>query len=157
LPNDEQSAACIITDSAEPDVELAAVDMLDLPTLCLIQPKILQRYHIEIWCEKTTSNDILEPLAEQYGCNLITGSGEISLTQCEKLVERAKESGLPVIILYISDFDPGGMSMPVAVARKIEFILRRDGLDLDIQLRPIALTCEQCLDYELPRTPIKET
>jgi hypothetical protein len=31
------------------------------------------------------------------------------------------------------------------------------GLDLDIQLRPVALTHEQCVEYRLPRTPIKES
>ena len=59
-------------------------------------------------------------------------------------------------ILYISDFDPGGMSMPLAAARKIEFTLRKEMPDLDIQLRPIALTHEQCRQYRLPRTPMKE-
>jgi hypothetical protein len=49
------------------------------------------------------------------------------------------------------------MSMPVAVARKIEFLLRRSGLDLDIQVRPVVLTAEQCREYELPRTPIKKS
>jgi hypothetical protein len=37
-------------------------------------------------------------------------------------------------ILYISDFDPAGAHMPVSVARKIEYLLRRDGHDLDIRL-----------------------
>jgi hypothetical protein len=59
--------------------------------------------------------------------------------------------------LYISDFDPAGMSMPVACARKIEFLIRNDDLDLDIQVRPIVLTHDQCTHYRLPRTPIKET
>jgi hypothetical protein len=48
--------------------------------------------------------------------------------------------------------------MPVAVARKIEFELyRRELLDLDIQVRPIVLTHEQCVEYQLPRIPLKET
>jgi hypothetical protein len=48
--------------------------------------------------------------------------------------------------------------MPVAVARKIEHRLYTEGLDhLDIEVRPIALTHEQCVRYGLPRTPIKES
>jgi hypothetical protein len=58
---------------------------------------------------------------------------------------------------YVSDFDPGGENMPVAVARKIEFDLRRLGESLDIQVRAIALTHEQCIQYALPRTPMKDT
>ena len=94
--------------------------------------------------EKTTQNDILLPLCQRYGVNLITGLGELSYTRCVEAALRAKASGLPVRILYLSDFDPGGRSMPVAVARKIEFELRTKHPGLDIQVRPIFLTLEQC-------------
>jgi hypothetical protein len=144
-------------DNKEPDIELPAGSMPDLPEASLYDAEVGQRYHVEIWCEKTTINDILEPLAERHGCNIITGAGELSLTACTNVVDRAEASGRPVRILYISDFDPGGISMPVAVARKIEFRLHSDELDLDIQVRPIALTHDQCIEYELPRTPIKDT
>jgi hypothetical protein len=114
-------------------------------------------YHVEIWCEKSTVNEVLEPLADQYGLNLQTAGGEMSTTRCRQLVERAAANGgRPVRIIYVSDFDPAGQSMPVATARKIEFFARRSGLALDIQLQPIVLTHDQCVAYRLPRTPIKE-
>jgi hypothetical protein len=47
--------------------------------------------------------------------------------------------------------------MPVAAARKIEFFARERDEPLDIQLHPILLTHEQCIEFELPRTPIKES
>ena len=49
--------------------------------------------------------------------------------------------------------------MPVAVARKIEHQMYTRGLKdgLDIQVRPVALTYDQCLRYRLPRTPLKDT
>lgn len=47
--------------------------------------------------------------------------------------------------------------MPVACARKLEFLIRDGDLGIDLQLRPVVLTAEQCEDYELPRTPLKET
>ena len=129
-----------------------------LPDFVFIQPIIAQRYQIELWIEKSTMTaDVLLPLALRYNLNLQGAIGEISEIRCRQLVERAIASGRPVRILYISDFDPGGMSMPVAAARKIEFELRKRGLDLDIQLRPVALTHEQCVRYRLPRTPIKES
>ena len=61
--------------------------------------------------------------------------------------------------MYISDFDPAGRSMPVAAARKIEHFVQRQADDdlLHITLQPIALTPEQCAEFELPRTPIKDT
>jgi hypothetical protein len=131
--------------------------MGDPPGFIFDPPVIDQRYHVELWAEKTTMNDVLFDLAWQYNLNVVTASGEISLTHCYRLIERAKASGRPVRILYLSDFDPAGQSMPVACARKIEFLLRRDNLDLDIEVRPIVLTHEQCLHYRLPRTPIKES
>jgi PAS domain-containing protein len=127
------------------------------PKLHVDAPTVAQRYHVEIWAEKTTMDDVLRPLAQQYRCNLVQGAGEQSVTRCDELVERAKLSGRPVRILYISDFDPAGLSMPLAVARKIEHRIRTDGMDLDIQLRPVILTADQCREYALPRTPIKVT
>ena len=47
--------------------------------------------------------------------------------------------------------------MPVACARKIEFLVRSKYPGLDIQLRPVVLTLDQCQEYELPRTPLKES
>jgi hypothetical protein len=133
-------------------------DELPKPKLYISAP-CPSPYHVEIWCEKSTVNDVLVPLARRYRLNLQTSVGEISLTLCWKLVERT--GGRPVRILYLSDFDPGGQSMPVAAARKIEFFARKHenetGIALDIQLHPIVLTHDQCLEYELPRTPIKET
>lgn len=112
---------------------------------------------MEIVCEKSTVDDVLLPLSEQYEINVTCCVGEISVTRSYEIVQRAKASGRPCRILYLSDFDPAGASMPVACARKIEFFVRKENLDLDIQLRPIVLTHEQCEDYELPRTPLKDT
>jgi hypothetical protein len=116
-----------------------------------------QRYHVELWAEKSTVNDVLLPLGRQYGLNVVAATGDISLTHCHQLIERALASGRPVRILYVSDFDQSGFNMPVAAARKIEFINLNRGLDLDIQVRPVVLTHDQCVEYRLPRTPLKET
>jgi gas vesicle protein len=154
-----------LTNSAE-DAQLTVVrgelsdDALEAPSapeLHFEPPVIDQRYHIELWAEKTTVNDVLLPIAERYGVNLITGAGDLSLTRCKEFIQRVKDSGRPARVLYISDFDPSGENMPVAVARKIEFEIRRENLDLDVQVRSILLTKEQCEQYELPRVPIKES
>src|SRR5262249_37748384 len=97
---------------------------LYLPAGLVTAPVIPQRYHLEIWCEKSTVNDVLMPLGEAYGVNVITGLGEMSLTRVEQLIERLQTIKRPVRILYVSDFDPAGDDMPVSVARKIEFMIR---------------------------------
>jgi hypothetical protein len=114
----------------------------------------------EVWVEKSGDlDDVLVPICERKRVNLIPCKGEQGIEACRKVVERGSElfKPIPVRILYLSDFDPAGQSMPLAVSRKIEFELRKRDLDLDIQVRPIGLTHEQCVKYRLPRTPIKES
>lgn len=114
-----------------------------------------QRYHLEIWCEKSTMNDVLLPLCERYGANLVTGLGEMSITATLALAQRF--NGKPVRIFYVSDFDPAGQSMPCAVARKIEYFQRNGGYEADVKLFSVVLTADQVQRYQLPRTPLKKT
>jgi hypothetical protein len=120
-------------------------------------PHNTQNYLMEIWCEKSTMNDILEPICRSYGMNLVTGLGELSITAVHNLVNRVFEADKPVRIFYVSDFDPAGECMPVSVSRKIEFFIREQDSEADVKLKPIVLTADQCSNFKLPRTPIKET
>lgn len=116
-----------------------------------------RRYHVEVWVEKSTMNDVLVPLCREHGVNLITGLGEMSIPAVSDLIRRIANIGKEARVLYISDFDPGGQSMPRAVARKAEWLIRHEGLDLDLLLHRIVLTPEQIAEFDLPRTPIKES
>lgn len=119
---------------------------------------IQQPFHIEIWCEKTTMNDILEPLCREYNANLVTGAGEMSITSVVEFLRRVRQAGRPSRIIYISDFDPAGLGMPISVSRKIEYFQRNEGHhDLDIRLQPLLLTADQVAQYRLPRVPVKDT
>jgi hypothetical protein len=137
------------------DIELP--DFPNLPEYSIDNYQGEQRYHMEIWAEKTTMNDILLPLCQRYGMVLQTGAGELSITATKALADRIAQSGKPARILYISDYDPGGLSMPVAVARKLEYFVRTEQLDVDVRLFPAVLTAAQVKRYSLPRTPIKDT
>jgi len=118
--------------------------------------KNLQPYHIEVWTEKSTMHDVIKPLCRHYGVNLVSGLGELSITAVVMLVERIRKADRPVRIFYIADFDPAGYGMPVSVARKIEYLVR-DEEGHDIRLEPLMLNGDQVREYNLPRTPIKET
>ena len=115
----------------------------------------LQPYHIEIWCEKSTMNDIIIPICRRYGVNLVTGLGFMSITAVIQLLNRIKKIGKPTRIFYISDFDSEGNKMPPAVSRQIEYWLSFYDLDFDIKLTPIVLTKEQVKEYNPPQTPTK--
>lgn len=131
----------------------------DLPDLHLSgYDGIQQPYHVEVWAEKTTMNDVLLPLCEQYSVNLVTGAGELSITAVIDFLERVQKADRPARILYVSDFDPAGLGMPISVARKVEFYQRKGGFDyLDIRLDPVVLTAEQVEWYNLPRVPVKDS
>jgi hypothetical protein len=147
------------------DFESYNPDLPDMPTLPDMphfnvygyrQPD--QDYLVEVWAEKTTQNDILVPLCNRMGVNLVTGAGELSITAVFEFLQRAREAGKPARILYVSDYDPAGLGMPVSVARKVEFYQRNFGFDdLDIALEPIVLTAEQVDTYRLPRVPVKKS
>lgn len=138
---------------------------IDIPEL--VQPEIsvggqsvadVQPYHLEVWCEKSTMDTVLKPVCNRYSANLATFAGETTLTACNSLIKRIKQAGgKPTRIFYISDFDPAGNSMPVAMARKMEWLLSANGMEMDLEVIPIALTLEQVKQYKLPRTPIKES
>lgn len=145
--------------SDDPDYEIH-IPRLDDPHVWIygINVHNAQPYHLEVWCEKSTMNDVLLPVCDRYGANLVTFEGEVSITACYNLVQRIEEAdGKPTRIWYISDFDPAGNSMPVAMSRKVEYMLGSYGHDFDVRIKPLALTVEQIEQYHLPRIPIKET
>jgi hypothetical protein len=137
--------------------DLSLPDFPDLPKYHISNYRSEQAFHLEIWCEKSTMNDVLEPLCKRYGANLQTGLGELSITATLALAHRLQEANKPARILYVSDFDPAGQSMPVAVSRKMEYFVRTLGLSVDVRVFPVVLTLDQVQYYGLPRTPIKET
>jgi hypothetical protein len=149
-------------DFQEPGARLYTPD-LEKPHVWIdgIRNANAQPYHLEIWCEKSTMNDVLFPVCQRYNANLVTFEGEVSITSvCVSLLGRIKASqSKPTRIFYVSDFDPAGNSMPVAMSRKLEYAVRSDEDDdyLDIKVLPIALTPDLVRQYKLPRIPIKDS
>jgi len=117
----------------------------------------MQPYHMEIWAEKSTMDDVLIPLCRRYSVNLVTGIGFLSITSVISLLERISRYKKPCRIFYVSDFDPAGAVMPTAVGRQIEYYLEGQAAGANVKLNPIVLTKEQVTQYRLPRIPIKET
>jgi hypothetical protein len=157
-PDQERKVSSTVVDN------WANIDVPDMPALPFLyvngldeNDDAIQEYIVEVWIEKSTQNDWLLPLCRRRGVNLWTGTGEQSEIRARELAMRANEYGAPVRIIYLSDLDPGGRSMPKAVARKVEFTIAKFNLDLDLKLIPVALTPDQVRKYNLPRTPIKDT
>jgi hypothetical protein len=108
----------------------------------------LQPYHVEVWAEKTTMNDILVPLCRTLGANYVSGAGYQSITAMVSLLrDRVARLEKPCRVLYISDYDAAGRNMPKQMARHMEFWSERYGTDYDIRVEPIVMTAEQARDY----------
>lgn len=116
-----------------------------------------QAYHIEVWIEKSTMNDILVPLCERWGINYVTSIGFQSISSVIGMIQRIRDTEKPGRIFYISDFDPAGDRMPSAVARQVEYWITEYAPGADIALHPVALTRDQVRTYNLPRTPLKDS
>ena len=155
-PTQPRSATCSAVGETMPFCDEIDDTVLP-PWLQVTAAQVPQPFLVEVWVEKSTQDDILIPLARRLGFNLQVGAGETSEVLARDAISRAMVDRRPMRILYVSDFDPSGRSMPVALARKIEFWIMELGLDLDITLDPILLTPEQCEHYNLPRTPLKVT
>jgi hypothetical protein len=160
------------SDSVDPDFQLPHPPEFHLPEIAsqltwnygleLDPPKVLgyerddyadRSYILEVWIEKSTMNDILVPLCRQLGVNLIPAAGMQSWSNAIRLLERCQRYRKPARLFYISDFDPAGDCMPVAVSRTLEFFGQQYTHEGEIKLTPLALTAAQA--EGLPRIPIK--
>jgi hypothetical protein len=99
-------------------------------------------------------NDVLIPIAEEYGAVLMVAGGQFSITNIADLYKRIECLEKPVRLFYLRDFDPAGQTMAKAVGRKIEWFVRTRRPGIDLKLFDIALTHQQCLEYQLPRSPM---
>jgi len=116
-----------------------------------------QLYNLEVWVEKTTLESDISLVCDQLGITYLAGPGFQSITRIIGMIRRAKTYGKPTVIFYISDFDPAGDAMPVAVARQVEYWANELEAKVNIKLHPIVLTREQVIKYDLPRIPIKSS
>jgi len=117
-----------------------------------------QHYRIILFGEKTSLSQILRPIAERIGAEMILPTGEASDTLIAEVAARASQDGRSAIVLYFSDFDPSGRQMAISVSRKLQALcdlLYHGGLE--IELHQVALTLEQVTRLGLPSTPLKET
>jgi hypothetical protein len=109
---------------------------------------VMQRYHVEVWAEKTTMDDILIPLCRHTATNYVSGAGYLSITAMVKLLRhRVHHLEKPCRILYVSDYDDAGMNMPRQMARQMQFWIDRYAAECDIRVEPIVMTAEQAADY----------
>jgi len=117
----------------------------------------LQKYRIILFGEKSSLKNILLPIAEMVGGELLLPTGEASHSMTLELAARIAADGRPAVILYFSDFDPAGRQMAVSVARTLQAARTLLYPGLNLQLHAVALTLRQVQRFSLPSTPLKES
>jgi vacuolar-type H+-ATPase subunit H len=116
-----------------------------------------QPVHVEVWVEKTKAEPQLESVCRRHHANLQWGDGTFGIEVCRDFVGRVRVWEKPARLVYLCDYDPAGIQMPVSVGRQVEFILNEAGEhDLDITVEVLAVTTEQITALKLPRKPFEE-
>jgi hypothetical protein len=124
-----------------------------LETFC--NPLHYQRCYVQqqsVYCEVTTEKDALSRIMETetywFCTRLNVVRGQVSATMVEQIanrVDKAIMKGQTPIILHFGDLDPSGIAIPKALQKNL---LERH--DIDVEVRPVALTPEQIYKYDLP-------
>jgi hypothetical protein len=91
-----------------------------------------QAFHFVIFGEKSSLEDVVKPIAEQFEADLYLPTGEISDTLVYQIAKDAAADGRPLVMFTLSDCDPAGHQMPVSIGRKLQasadLIAGRDGM-----------------------------
>jgi hypothetical protein len=95
---------------------------------------------VEVFIEKSTQNDILDPLCRELGINLSIGVGFTGIKRIIEILRRAQQLGRPVHIICVVDFDPGGENMPRSIARHAQYWAQKYGITQEVTVEVVALT-----------------
>jgi hypothetical protein len=107
--------------------------------------------------EKAGIEDVLLDVCKRRKATLALPAGEISDTMVFEILRDAAEDGRPLAVHWCADFDPAGNQMAVSGARTIQALVASQFPDLRVVVHPVTLTRDQCIDWDLPSTPLKDT
>ena len=127
------------------------------PYVALTSFQRAQPYRLAFYGEKSSLEPILSQMADEYGADLFLPTGEASDTMLFQMAKAGAADPRKYIIFTFCDFDPSGHSMPVTIGRKLQAFRDLEFSDLQFEVRPVAVTLEQAIDFELPETPLKES
>jgi len=115
------------------DLQVITLETADLlPSVYCEDLAAEQPYRIIMIGEKTSLGPALR---RPWGVDeVLLPSGEPSDTMIAGMASRANEDDRPAVVLYFSDFDPGGHQMPISVSRKLQALRLWKYPTLDIQV-----------------------
>jgi hypothetical protein len=110
-----------------------------------------QPFALSIFAEKSSTEDVLNPIASRYGADLYLGTGELSDTRLYEMAKDGAVDGRPLVVVTICDFDPAGRQMPVSIGRKLQALRDLYFPGLRFEVVPVALTIDQVRELGLRR------
>ncbi|WP_210686888.1 hypothetical protein [Mycolicibacterium sp. GESEQ-9] len=160
--HDARNAPPVIRESVEHDAD-ASIEQdnrwwlpdgtpdIDLPWFGTRQP-----YQLAIVGEKSSLEPVVMPLADEFDADVFLPNGQLSTTLTYRMARKAYDDDRPLIVFYLSDCDPWGLHMPVAVARKLQALSDSHLPGLEWEVHPVALTPDQVREYDLPHAPLEK-
>jgi hypothetical protein len=115
----------------------------------------MQPYHLVVFGEKSSLEDILGRAAAEFAADLYLPSGEISDTLLYQMAKSGAADGRSMVVFCFSDCDPAGWQMPISIGRKLQAFKVALFAELEFQVRRVGLLPEHVRAYGLPSTPLK--
>jgi hypothetical protein len=119
---------------------------------------VTQPIRVEVWSEKGTVRGTLMPVFLKYGINFRVMHGFSSGTVLHDVVILQQQTGVPLIVLYVGDFDPSGRYMvEVDLPNRLRRLWEQNKVSgsFNITIVPVALTKKDC--KMLPSFPAKRS
>jgi hypothetical protein len=112
---------------------------------------------LAVYTEKSSVKPALATTAGTYEINFYIGGGEAVDRRIWEMARDAYHDGRKLIVFAVTDCDPSGHNMPIAIARKLQAhaVLEFPGLEFEVVRA--GLTPDQARALKLPDAPIKPT
>jgi hypothetical protein len=136
------------------EVEVALPDNLE-PRMELVGDLHRQPYRQIVIAEKAGVGPLLKPICRRRQATLCLPGGELSDQLLYDML--ADADGRPCVIHQLGDFDPSGWQMAISTARTAQALVATEFPNLRVIVHHVGLTKQQCIDWDLPTTPLKKT
>jgi hypothetical protein len=162
----EIDEACFVEDDFDEITETIIDDVLE-KNMTSLTPSRYQPYYVAVVSEKSglrsIARDVLSRLS--HGFDFLNFEGQASATLIRDFLHNRILKDTPpeqpiskkkIRIFYLSDYDYSGRVMPPAFIQKLFFYIWHLKVNLDIKVKPLALTKDIVEEYDLPPAPVPE-
>jgi len=92
-----------------------------------------QPRHVEVWCESDSIAGVIDEVTRPNGVGLYVCRGHSSKTFVYEAVLGYRQLGKPVSVLYVGDWDPTGLAIPISLEERMARYSDGDGIEIDLR------------------------